>query len=305
MFKKLKYGIIGAGHLGNYHAMQINEIDTAILAGIYDIVGSNSLNLSKKYKTQQYLSLDKLIKDCDAVSIATPATNHFEVAKIALENNCHLFVEKPFTKTISEAQKLITLKNKKNLKIQVGHIERFNPAFIQLMNNKSNPEFIESHRLSLYNPRGTDVDVILDLMVHDIDLILKLVPSKIKNIYASGKAVLTDSVDLANSRIEFENGCTVNLTASRISLKQMRQMRIFEKRSYSLIDFNVPSLNTWKINKNKKLEEIKYKINPINALYEELFCFVNSIQSDEKILVPAEEALLTLEIADKIQKIIE
>jgi len=305
MFKKLKYGIIGAGHLGNYHAMQINEIDTAILAGIYDIVGSNSLNLSKKYKTQQYLSLDKLIKDCDAVSIATPATNHFEVAKIALENNCHLFVEKPFTKTISEAQKLITLKNKKNLKIQVGHIERFNPAFIQLMNNKSNPEFIESHRLSLYNPRGTDVDVILDLMVHDIDLILKLVPSKIKNIYASGKAVLTDSVDLANSRIEFENGCTVNLTASRISLKQMRQMRIFEKRSYSLIDFNVPSLNTWKINKNKKLEEIRYKINPANALYEELFCFVNSIQSDEKILVPAEEALLTLEIADKIQKIIE
>jgi predicted dehydrogenase len=305
MFKKLKYGIIGAGHLGNYHAMQINEIDTAILAGIYDIVGSNSLNLSKKYKTQQYLSLDKLIKDCDAVSIATPATNHFEVAKIALENNCHLFVEKPFTKTISEAQKLITLKNKKNLKIQVGHIERFNPAFIQLMNNKSNPEFIESHRLSLYNPRGTDVDVILDLMVHDIDLILKLVPSKIKNIYASGKAVLTDSVDLANSRIEFENGCTVNLTASRISLKQMRQMRIFEKRSYSLIDFNVPSLNMWKINKNKKLEEIKYKINSTNALYEELFCFVNSIQSDEKILVPAEEALLTLEIADKIQKIIE
>ncbi len=305
MFKNLKYGIIGAGHLGNYHAMQINEIDTASLIGIYDIVESNSLNLSKKYKTQQYLSLDKLIKDCDAVSIATPATNHFEVAKIALENNCHLFVEKPFTKTISEAQKLIALKNKKNLKIQVGHIERFNPAFIQLMNNKSNPEFIESHRLSLYNPRGTDVDVILDLMVHDIDLILKLVPSKIKNIYASGKAVLTDSVDLANSRIEFENGCTVNLTASRISLKQMRQMRIFEKRSYSLIDFNVPSLNTWKINKNKKLEEIKYKINPTNALYEELFCFVNSIQSDEKILVPAEEALLTLEIADKIQKIIE
>jgi len=173
------------------------------------------------------------------------------------------------------------------------------------MNNKPNPEFIESHRLSLYNPRGTDVDVILDLMVHDIDLILKLVPSKIKNIYASGKAVLTDSVDLANSRIEFENGCTVNLTASRISLKQMRQMRIFEKKSYSLIDFNVPSLNTWKINKNKKLEEIKYTINPTNALYEELFCFVNSIQSDEKILVPAEEALLTLEIADKIQKIIE
>jgi len=305
MFKKLKYGIIGAGHLGNYHAMQINKIKNTNLIGIYDIIEEQSLKLSKQHKAQQYLSLEKLIEDCDAVSIATPATNHFEVAKIALKNNCHLFVEKPFTKTIEEAKELISLKNKNKLKIQVGHIERFNSAFIQLMKNKPKPEFIESHRLSLYNPRGTDVDVILDLMVHDIDLILKLVPSTIKNIYASGKAVLTDSIDLANSRIEFENGCTVNLTASRISLKQMRQMRIFEKQSYSLVDFNVPSLNTWKINKDKKLKEIKYKINSTNALYEELFCFVNSIQFDKEILVPAEEALLTLEIAHKIQKIIE
>ena len=305
MFKKLKYGVIGAGHLGNYHAMQINNISNARLIGIYDIVEDRSLQLSKEHNTQQYLSLEKLIEDCDAVSISTPATNHFEVSKMALNNNCHIFVEKPFTKTIKEAKELITLKNTNKLKIQVGHIERFNPAFIQIVKNNPKPDFIESHRLSSYNPRGTDVDVILDLMVHDIDLILKLVPLKIKNIYASGKAVLTDSIDLANSRIEFENGCTVNLTASRISLKQMRQMRVFEKQSYSLIDFNIPSLNTWSINKDKKLKEIKYQINSTNALYEELFCFVNSIQSDKKILVPAEEALLTLEIADKIQKIIE
>tara|TARA_Y100000389_G_scaffold46795_1_gene41830 strand:- start:8541 stop:9458 length:918 start_codon:yes stop_codon:yes gene_type:complete len=305
MLKKLKYGIIGAGHLGSYHAMQINKIKTASLVGVYDILDHSSHSLAKKYNTQQYLSIEELAEECDALSIATPATNHFEVSKIALKSNCHLFIEKPFTKTISEAKELIALKNKKNLKIQVGHIERFNAAFIQLFKNKPNPEFIECHRLSNYNPRGTDVDVILDLMVHDIDLILKLVPSKIKNIYASGKAVLTDTVDLANSRIEFQNGCTVNLTASRISLKQMRQMRLFEKKSYSMIDFNVPSLNTWKINEQKKLEETQYALNSTNALYEELFCFINSIHAKTSVAVPAEEALETLEIAEQIQKIIE
>ena len=305
MLKKLKYGIIGAGHLGGYHAMQINKIKSVKLVGVYDILDYSSHSLAKKHNTQQYLSIKKLVQECDVISVATPATNHFEVSKIALNNNCHLFIEKPFTKKISEAKKLIALKNKKNLKIQVGHIERFNVAFLQLFKNNPNPEFIECHRLSNYNPRGTDVDVILDLMVHDIDLILKLVPSKIKNIYASGKAVLTDSIDLANSRIEFHNGCTVNLTASRISLKQMRQMRLFEKKSYSMIDFNVPSLNTWKINKQKKLQETKYTLDSTNALYEELFYFINSIHTDTDVAVPAEEALETLEIAEQIQKIIE
>tara|TARA_X000001036_G_scaffold372100_1_gene359376 strand:+ start:256 stop:1173 length:918 start_codon:yes stop_codon:yes gene_type:complete len=305
MFKKLKYGIIGAGHLGGYHAMQINKIKLAELVGVYDILDHNSHSLAKKYNTQQYLSIEELIKDCDALSIATPATNHFEVSKIALNSNCHLFIEKPFTKTISEAKELIALRNKKNLKIQVGHIERFNAAFLQLLKNNPKPEFIECHRLSNYNPRGTDVDVILDLMVHDIDLILRLVPSKIKNIYASGKAVLTDSIDLANSRIEFDNGCTVNLTASRISLKQMRQMRLFEKKSYSMIDFSVPSLNTWEINEQKKLQETQYTLDSTNALYEELFCFINSIHANTGVAVPAEEALETLKIAEQIQKIIE
>ena len=141
-------------------------------------------------------------------------------------------------------------------------------------------------------------------MVHDIDLILKIVPSKIKHIYASGKAVFTKSIDLANSRIEFENGCTANLTASRISLKQMRQMRLFEKKSYSMIDFNVPSFNRWEVGQDKQLKEVNYNIKPINALYEELLCFVNSIQQEGTVVVPAEEVLKTLKIANKIQKII-
>ena len=245
------------------------------------------------------------MQECDAVSIVTPATYHFEVACAAIKQKCHLFIEKPFTKTIEEAEELIKLKNKTKCLVQVGFIERFNPAFIQFKKNNPNPDFIESHRLSTYNPRGTDVDVVLDLMIHDIDILLQLVQSKISNIYASGKAVLTNSIDLANARIEFENGCVANLTASRISLKQMRQMRVFEKNSYSMVDFNAPSINKWKINKRRKLEEAKYDIAQKNALYEELFSFINSIYQQDKVVVTAEEALESLKVANKIQKKIE
>lgn len=305
MLKKLKYGIIGAGHLGRYHAKQINNIKNAMLVGIYDVISSKSLDLSRECNTNHFLSLESLLEECDAVSIVTPATYHFEVAYAAIKQGCHLFIEKPFTKTIEEGEKLIKLKNKANRLIQVGFIERFNPAFVQFKKNNPNPDFIESHRLSTYNPRGTDVDVVLDLMIHDIDILLQLVQSKISNIYASGKAVLTNSIDLANARIEFENGCVANLTASRISLKQMRQMRVFEKNSYSMIDFNAPSINKWKINKRRKLEETRYDVAQKNALYEELFSFINSIYQEDKAVVTAEEGLESLKVANKIQKKIE
>ena len=305
MLKKLKYGIIGAGHLGRYHAKQINNIKDVTLLGVYDVISSKSLDLSRECNTNHFLSLESLLQECDAVSIVTPATYHFDVACAAIKEKCHLFIEKPFTKTIEEGEELIKLKNKTKCLIQVGFIERFNPAFIQFKKNNPNPDFIESHRLSTYNPRGTDVDVVLDLMIHDIDILLQLVQSKISNIYASGKAVLTNSVDLANARIEFENGCVANLTASRISLKQMRQMRVFEKNSYSMVDFNAPSINKWKINKKRKLEETKYDIAQKNALYEELFSFINSIYQQDKAVVTAEEALESLKVANKIQKKIE
>ena len=305
MFKKLKYGIIGAGHLGRYHAKQINNIKEATLVGVYDVISNKSLDLSRECNTSHFLSLESLMQECDAVSIVTPATYHFEVACAAIKQKCHLFIEKPFTKTIKEAEELIMLKNKTKHLIQVGFIERFNPAFIQFKKNNPNPDFIESHRLSTYNSRGTDVNVVLDLMIHDIDILLQIVQSRISNIYASGKAVLTSSIDLANARIEFENGCVANLTASRISLKQMRQMRVFEKNSYSMVDFNALSINKWKINKRRKLEETKYDIAQKNALYEELFSFINSIYQQDKVVVTAEEALESLKVANKIQKKIE
>ena len=273
--------------------------------GVYDVISSKSLDLSRECNTNHFLSLESLLRECDAVSIVTPATYHFDVACAAIKEKCHLFIEKPFTKTIEEGEELIKLKNKTKCLIQVGFIERFNPAFIQFKKNNPNPEFIESHRLSTYNPRGTDVDVVLDLMIHDIDILLQLVQSKISNIYASGKAVLTNSVDLANARIEFENGCVANLTASRISLKQMRQMRVFEKNSYSMVDFSSTSINRWKINKRRKLEETKYDVAKKNALYEELFSFINSIYQQDKAVVTAEEALESLKVANKIQKKIE
>ena len=207
------------------------------LLGCYDIKQTRSLDFSKKHTIKHYSSLESLLKLCDAISITTPASNHYTTTLLALKAGCNVFIEKPFTQKVVEAQKLIKLKNLYNLKMQIGHIEQFNPAFLCFLKKNPIPVFIESHRLSSFNERGLDVDVILDLMVHDIDLVLALVNSKIINIYASGSKILTNSMDIANVRLEFKNGATANLTASRISLKQMRQMRIFELNSYSVLDF--------------------------------------------------------------------
>ena len=242
MTNKLKYGIIGAGHLGNYHAQQLNNVGSAKLVGVFDLQQDKAEKFSKIYNIKHYATLNDLLTACNAVSITTPASVHFEATRFALLAGCHVFVEKPFTHRIDEAKKLITLQNQKNLKVQVGHIERFNAAFANYINNVPNPVFIESHRLCSYNDRGLDVDVILDLMIHDIDLILQLNNSPIKSIVASGAAILTNSLDMATARIEFENTVAANITASRISLKQMRQMRVFEKNSYSVIDFQKHSL---------------------------------------------------------------
>ena len=211
-------------------------------------------------------------------------------------------IEKPFTKSLFEARKLIKLKNSKNLKIQVGHIERFNAAFSAFIKDTPSPKFIESHRLCSFNQRGLDVDVILDLMILDIDLSLVLIKSKIKKISAYGAAILTDSIDMANARLEFCGGETVNLTASHISLKQMRQMRVFQRNSYSIIDFQEPSLNTWFVNKNGDLNAKKIPVITNNALFEELKVFIMCIQNDLPEIMGAEEALASLTIASKIQK---
>tara|TARA_B110000116_G_C16704568_1_gene521462 strand:+ start:38 stop:961 length:924 start_codon:yes stop_codon:yes gene_type:complete len=305
MSEKLKYGIIGAGHLGNFHIQQLNKNPNVQLIGVYDLLDGNSLQLSKKYNLVQYTSLNEMLQDADAVSITTPASAHYEVTKRALINNCHVFVEKPFTKTIQEGQQLINLQKLKKQKVQVGHIERFSAAFHHYYKNNPKPLFIESHRLCSYNERGLDVDVILDLMIHDIDLILLLIKLPIESIHASGTSILSNSLDMVNARIQFKQNIAVNLTASRMSTKQMRQMRIFESNNYTMIDFQHQSLSRWTIEKNKQLKEKSIKIKPVNALYEELNGFINCIRNDLPEQVTTTEGLEALKVACLIRDIIE
>ena len=305
MANDIKYGIIGAGHLGNYHAQQLLKISSVQLVGVYDISSKHGLLLAKQYKIKSFSSVESLLHACDAVSIATPASSHFLCAKLALKNNCHVFIEKPFTKNISEAKKLIQLQTSYNLKIQVGHIERFNSAFSTFIKTNPRPLFIEAHRLCLYNNRGLDVDVILDLMIHDIDLVITLINSNIKNISASGAAVLSNSIDIANARLDFENGATVNLTANRISLKQMRKMRVFEKNTYSALNFQSQTVNSWFVNRSGVIKEKDFLVVPVNALFEELNLFIVSILNNSPVAVGGKDALEALIVASKIQKIIE
>ena len=302
MSNLINYGILGAGHLGNYHAQQLKKISGVNLVGVFDINSDSSKKLSLQYNIPSFSSAKDLVSICDAVSIATPASNHYNATALALKNNCHVFVEKPFTKNVKEASKLIDLKKTKNLKIQVGHIERFNPAFVAFKNMNPSPLFIESHRLCSYNQRGLDVDVILDLMIHDIDLILHLIQSEIKEVHAYGEAILTNSIDIANARLVFHNGQTANLTASRISLKQMRQMRVFQKKSYSVVDFQEPSLKTWFINQAGVLQNKVSSVTQANALFEELSSFIVSIQQNNPEKMGAEDAMEALLVASKIQK---
>ena len=303
--KKINYGIIGAGHLGTYHVQQLSKIDSINLVGVYDVVRKNAKTLSQKFHIKPYDDLCGLLDLCDAISITTPASCHFEIAVEALKKNCHLFIEKPITNSFEDSKKLITLNERLKKIIQVGHIERFNSAFVGFLKTKPNPLFIESHRLSPYGERGLDVAVVLDLMIHDIDLILSCVDSDVLSINASGACVVSDLFDLANARIEFQNGCVANITASRISTKQMRQMRIFEKNSYSVLDFQNQSYNRWIMKDRKNIKQKTCSLEPVNALYEELKSFVGCITDNLNVVVNEIEASKALELAIKIQKYIE
>jgi len=304
MSKTIKYGIVGAGHLGNYHAQQLKNMLGVKLVGVFDRIPEKSYSFGKLYEIKQFNKLEKLLKECDAVSITTPATAHYQNAILALQNNCHLFIEKPFTRSLTEAQNIIRMEKTTGLKIQIGHIERFNAAFLNYLKKGPAPQFVESHRLCKYNKRGLDVDVVLDLMIHDIDILLLINPFPIKSICASGASILTTSLDMASVRVEFKNNVSANLTASRISLKQMRQMRIFATSSYNIIDFQNQSWKKWCI-ENKAFKEQTIKIAPNNALYEELNLFIKSIHKDLSIKVGTRETIKALTVACQIQKIIE
>tara|TARA_B100001123_G_C15203621_1_gene984359 strand:- start:329 stop:1303 length:975 start_codon:yes stop_codon:yes gene_type:complete len=314
---KINVGVIGAGYLGSLHIQQYKTLKNINLIGFYDINNRHALEVEKKYQVSAFDSMEDLLSLCDAVSIATPTITHFEIAKQAMNKMCHVLIEKPITKNIREAKEIVQISEQKKLIIQVGHIERFNPAFYTLRNSQIHPLFVESHRLAPFNIRGTDVDVILDLMIHDIDILLSLVQSKINEVRASGISVLSDNIDTANARIEFNNGCVANLTASRIANKKIRKFRFFEKNAYTTIDFLNPNIEKYVLTNTKPTKQKSYvvmnntkekyilyeKMDVIhhNALKKELENFVDSISISTKPLIDGESGLRALKLAIQIQ----
>jgi predicted dehydrogenase len=233
----LKVGVLGAGHLGKIHLRLLQESKKYELIGFFDPYTENAQKVAAEFGYKLFDSIEELIDVVEVVDIVTPTLSHFDCAKKAIEKGRHIFVEKPIAKTVLEAETIRDLAKKHQVKGQVGHVERFNPAFIAAKEMINNPMFIETHRLAEFNPRGTDVPVVLDLMIHDIDIILSVVKSKVKNVHASGISVISETPDIANARIEFENGCVANLTASRISMKNMRKTRFFQKDAYISVNF--------------------------------------------------------------------
>ncbi len=312
----LKIGVIGAGHLGKFHLNNWIEIEDVRIVGFCDTDDKNATAVIEKYKIKRFATPEELIDECDAVDIVAPTTFHYDLCALALRKGKHVFVEKPLTNTMEEAKSLLKLAVESNLKFQVGHVERFNPAFTALKNYTLEPMFIEVHRLSQFNPRGTDVSVILDLMIHDIDIILHLIKSNVSYISANGVSVLSDTPDIANVRIEFDNGCVANLTSSRISMKKMRKMRLFQKDAYIGIDFlekktEIISQNattdknvfTFDIDtgKGKKTVAIANPIvEDVNAMKEELIAFKDSIKNNTETAGTVLDGFRAMEVAHQI-----
>ncbi|MGY6562124.1 MAG: Gfo/Idh/MocA family protein [Luteibaculaceae bacterium] len=315
----VKIGVLGAGHLGKIHIQQILEVPALSLVGIYDPSPKNAQEAAEKYGVAIFDNLDELIDAVDAVDIVTPTLSHFECAVKAIRKGKHIFIEKPITNTVEEAKKLVNLVDEANIVAQVGHVERFNPAFTAARDSIQNPMFVETHRLAQFNPRGTDVSVVLDLMIHDIDIVLSIVKSNIKRISASGVAVVSETPDISNARIEFDNGCVANLTASRISLKNMRKTRIFQKNAYISVDFLEKSVERVQLedvvgepdpfavvldlgeNRGQKAIKINApKVEPVNAIREELSSFAHSILNNVPPRVSAEEGMRALMVAHQV-----
>ena len=316
----LKIGVLGAGHLGKIHIRLLKEIADFQLVGFFDPDPEKAKQVSAEFGITSYASIGQLLDEVDAVDIVTPTLSHYECAIKAIGKGKHFFVEKPLTNTVAEAEELVRLVKESGLKAQVGHVERFNPAFIAAQQTELRPMFIEVHRLSEFKPRGTDVSVILDLMIHDIDIILSMVDSDITHISASGVPVISDTVDIANARIEFANGCVANLTSSRVSMKVERKMRIFQKNAYITLDFNkketvILNIRDLKDGEDsesflvldpgdgkprKELTFITPKVPEINAIKYELELFARSIIDNTKPAVDITEGYRSLMVAHQI-----
>ena len=323
--EKLKIGVVGTGHLGKLHSKMFQQISNCELVGIYDSNPDQLAHASKEYNVKAFGSLSEMLDNVDGVSIAVTTSAHFRVAEQCLEKNKHVFIEKPITSLISEGEKLVKTAADKNLFIQVGHIERFNPALLAVEEFIIQPMFIQSDRLAQFNPRGTDVAVVLDLMIHDIDIILSLVKSDVAKIDANGIAVVSNNIDIANARIQFVNGAVANVTASRISQKKMRKMRLFQKDNYISLDFIAgvaevyrlvpadqqlltPAISFGEIGLGDKKKRVIYEqpeIKEVNALKYELELFVNSVIEGKNPVVTGEDGLRALKVAQIIIEKIE
>ncbi|MFN6245885.1 MAG: Gfo/Idh/MocA family protein [Chitinophagaceae bacterium] len=312
----LKLGIFGVGHLGKFHLNNWKQIPDVEIVGFFDPNNEHAKAVEAEYGIKRYMDEEALMKAADMIDVVTPTHLHFPVCEMAIKMGKHVFVEKPMANTIEEGKAIVEMVKESGVKLQVGHVERFNPAFTALKDITLNPSFIEVHRLAQFNPRGTEVSVILDLMIHDIDIILSIVKSGVKNISASGVSVLTDTPDIANVRIEFNNGCVANLTSSRISMKKMRKIRLFQKDAYIGIDFLEKNTEIIKLKKPDEEDAFSFDIethqgtktisiaNPVvengNAILAELTSFVNAIQKDEPTVVSEIDGFLAMEVAHQI-----
>lgn len=314
----LKAGVLGAGHLGKIHLKLLQQSERYELVGFYDPSEEHAQKVSEEFGYKVFNSIEDLIDAVDVVDIVTPTLSHFECAKMAIEKGCHIFIEKPITNTVLEAEAIKTLASQKHVQGQVGHVERFNPAFTAVKDMIGSPMFIECHRLAEFNPRGTDVPVVLDLMIHDIDIILSVIDSPVRDIHASGVSVISETPDIANARIEFENGCVANLTASRISMKNMRKSRFFQRDAYISVDFlekksEVVRMKDAPENPDEfamilqNAEGVKKQIyfdnpdvQPNNAILDELESFADAIENNTKPIVTLSQGTNALRVAQQI-----
>ncbi|MHA3044041.1 Gfo/Idh/MocA family protein [Riemerella anatipestifer] len=315
-------GLVGAGHLGKIHLRLLQQSEKYNLVGFYDADTENGKRLEAEFGYKYYPNFEDLLNDIEMLDIVTPTLFHYDYAQKAIDHGKHFFIEKPVTQTLEQAEDIIRRCTEKGIKAQVGHVERYNPAFIATKPYIQSPMFIEIHRLAEFNPRGTDVSVVLDLMIHDLDILLSLVKSKVKNIHASGVCIVSKTPDITNARIEFENGCVANLTTSRISMKAMRKSRFFQKDAYISVDFlekkaevirmkdapkNPSDFDMIIENAEGEKSQIIFEypnIQPNNAILDELESFAEAITNDKEVEVSLQDGTEALRVALEIMRLI-